>query len=94
VSSPSIPKYVAPEPIDLPERQWPSKTVEKSPIWCSVDLRDGNQALPNPLLPAQKLEYFRLLCDIGFKHIEVAFPSAGQDDFDFTRELIEGGHLT
>ncbi len=93
MSSPTIPKYVSPEPIDLPERQWPGKAVEKSPVWCSVDLRDGNQALPNPLLPAQKLEYFRLLCDIGFKHIEVAFPSAGQDDFDFTRELIEGGHI-
>jgi 2-isopropylmalate synthase len=85
----TAPKYVLPTPIDLPDRQWPAKTLEKSPIWCSVDLRDGNQALPNPLNPAQKLEYFELLCRIGFKHIEVAFPSASQDDFDFTRRLIE-----
>ena len=93
MSSPSIPKYAAPEPIDLPDRQWPGRSVERSPIWCSVDLRDGNQALPNPLLPDRKLEYFRLLCRIGFKHIEVAFPSAGQDDFDFTRRLVEEGHV-
>ena len=93
MSDSSIPKYAAPPPIDLPDRRWPDKTLDKSPIWCSVDLRDGNQALPNPLLPEQKLEYFDLLCRIGFKHIEVAFPSAGQDDFDFTRRLIEGGHI-
>lgn len=60
-------------------------------MWCSVDLRDGNQALPNPLGPAQKLEYFKLLCQIGIKHIEVAFPSASQDDFDFTRKLVTEG---
>ena len=91
--STSTPKYVAPKPIDLPNRQWPEQMITKSPVWCSVDLRDGNQALPNPLNPAQKLEYFKLLCDIGFKHIEVAFPSAGRDDFDFTRRLIEQGHI-
>jgi 2-isopropylmalate synthase len=85
----NAPKYQLPTPIDLPDRQWPAKTLEHSPIWCSVDLRDGNQALPNPLNPAQKLEYFELLCKIGFKHIEVSFPSASQDDFDFTRRLIE-----
>ncbi|NQT19371.1 MAG: 2-isopropylmalate synthase [Planctomycetes bacterium] len=79
--------------IDLPDRQWPSKVITKSPIWCSVDLRDGNQALPCPLNPAQKLEYFRLLCNIGLKHIEVAFPSASQDDFDFVRRLIEEDHI-
>ena len=86
-------KYEAPEGIDLAERQWPGRRITKAPIWCSVDLRDGNQALPNPLSPDRKLEYFRLLCDIGFKHIEVAFPSASQDDFDFTRRLIEEGHI-
>jgi len=93
MSTSSPPKYVAPKAIDLPDRQWPSRTIETSPIWCSVDLRDGNQALPNPLSPGRKLEYFTLLCDIGFKHIEVAFPSAGKDDFDFTRRLIEEGHI-
>jgi len=85
-----VPKYVAPAVIDLPDRQWPSKTITKAPLWCSVDLRDGNQALPCPLDPDQKLEYFRLLCTVGFKHVEVAFPSASQDDFDFTRRLIDG----
>jgi len=88
-----VSKYVAPPTIDLPDRQWPSKAIEHSPQWCSVDLRDGNQALPRPLNPAEKLEYFKLLCGIGFKHIEVAFPSASQDDFDFTRRLIDGGHI-
>ncbi|MCD6304281.1 MAG: 2-isopropylmalate synthase, partial [Planctomycetes bacterium] len=89
----TVPKYVAPQPIRLPDRQWPDRTIDKSPIWCSVDLRDGNQALPNPLSPDKKLEYFQLLCRIGFKHIEVAFPSAGRDDFQFTRRLIEEGHI-
>jgi 2-isopropylmalate synthase len=85
----SIAKYVLPKPFDYPERQWPVRSITKSPIWVSVDLRDGNQALPNPLTPRQKLEYFHLLCQIGFKNIEVAFPSASQDDFDFTRRLID-----
>ncbi len=84
-----VPKNVSPQPVDLPERKWPSRTIVKSPQWCSVDLRDGNQALPNPLSPEQKLAYFRMLCDIGFKQIEVSFPSASQDDFEFTRQLIE-----
>ncbi len=89
----TVPKYAGLPPVDLPERQWPTKTISTAPQWCSVDLRDGNQALPNPLTPKQKLEYFRLLCGIGIKHIEVAFPSASQDDFDFIRELIEEGHI-
>ncbi len=93
MSASNVPKYVPPRAIDLPDRQWPAQSVERCPIWCSVDLRDGNQALPNPLSPASKLEYFALLCDIGFQHIEVAFPSAGKDDFDFTRRLIEEGHI-
>lgn len=85
-----VSKYQLPvAPVDLPDRQWLSRTITHSPLWCSVDLRDGNQALPNPLNPQQKLEYFELLCRIGFKHIEVSFPSASQDDFDFTRQLIE-----
>ena len=86
-------KYVPPQPIDLRDRQWPSRTVETCPIWYSVDLRDGNQALPNPMNPEQKLAYFQLLCRIGFPEIEVAFPSASQDDFDFTRRLIDEGHI-
>ena len=85
----TFPKYSRPEPIHLPDRQWPSRELKTSPLWASVDLRDGNQALPNPLNPAQKLEYFELLCRVGFQCIEVAFPSASQDDFDFTRRLIE-----
>ena len=88
-----IPKYVPPPVIDLPDRKWPTRTLQGSPQWCSVDLRDGNQALPNPLSPEAKLEYFQLLCGIGIKQIEVAFPSASQDDFDFTRRLIAEGHI-
>lgn len=89
----NVSKYVVPPMIDLPDRQWPSKAITSSPLWCSVDLRDGNQALPCPLNPDQKLEYFTLLCDIGLEHIEVAFPSASQDDFDFVRRLIEEDHI-
>lgn len=85
----SVPKYKIPETINLPDRQWPAKSITTPPIWCSVDLRDGNQALPDPMDPDQKLEYFRMLCDIGFKHIEIGFPSASQDEFDFFRKLIE-----
>ena len=84
------PKYAPPTPVELPDRQWPAAQITRPPQWCSVDLRDGNQALPDPLNPDQKLEYFELLCRIGFEHIEVAFPSASKDDFDFTRRLIEG----
>jgi 2-isopropylmalate synthase len=89
----NIPKYAPPIGFDIPDRQWPGRTVTASPIWCSVDLRDGNQALPNPLGPDQKLEYFQLLCQIGFKHIEVSFPSASVDDFTFVRRLIEENHI-
>ena len=88
-----IPKYAPPKGIDLPHRKWPGRVVVTSPQWCSVDLRDGNQALPAPMSPQQKSEYFELLTRIGFKHIEVSFPSASGDDFDFTRRLIEGGHI-
>jgi len=91
--TPDVPKYIAPAPIDLPDRQWPAKSVTESPQWCSVDLRDGNQALPNPMGPDQKLEYFQLLVSMGFKHIEVSFPSASQDDFDFVRRLVTEGHI-
>ena len=79
--------------IDLPDRQWPSRTLESAPIWCSVDLRDGNQALPIPMNVDEKLEMFKLLVAIGFKEIEVGFPSASQTEFDFVRRLIEEQHI-
>ncbi len=86
-------KYEAERPVDLADRAWPSTPIVRAPEWCSVDLRDGNQALPNPMDPDQKLEYFRLLCQIGFRQIEVGFPSASQDDFQFMRRLIEEQHI-
>ncbi len=82
-------KYVPVKPIAIENRQWPARTIEKAPTWTSVDLRDGNQSLPIPMNPEKKLRYFRMLCEIGFKEIEVGFPSASQDDFDFVRTLIE-----
>ncbi len=81
--------YSQPEPIAMARRDWPSRTIEKSPRWNAVDLRDGNQALPDPMTPGQKKRYFELLCEIGFKEIEIGFPSASQDDFQFCRDLIE-----
>ncbi|MDA9610767.1 2-isopropylmalate synthase [Gammaproteobacteria bacterium] len=82
-------KYKAFEPIDLKNRQWPSKVIDKAPTWCSVDLRDGNQALIEPMGVERKDRMFALLCKLGFKEIEVGFPSASQTDFDFVRSLIE-----
>src|SRR5690606_12475193 len=82
-------KYRPFQPIDLPDRQWPSNPIAHPPIWCSVDLRDGNQALIEPMDAERKLRMFRTLCEIGFKEIEVGFPSASQTDFDFCRLLIE-----
>ncbi len=82
-------KYVAFQPIDLPDRQWPGRTITEAPVWCSVDLRDGNQALIEPMGPERKRRMFEKLVEIGFKEIEVGFPSASQTDFDFLRELIE-----
>ena len=84
------PKYKSPARIPIARRDWIEGELSRAPIWCSVDLRDGNQALPMPMNPEKKLEYFKLLAEIGFKEIEIAFPSASQDDFDFTRRLIEG----
>ncbi|HLX29846.1 MAG TPA: 2-isopropylmalate synthase [Casimicrobiaceae bacterium] len=82
-------KYKPFTPIDLPDRTWPTRTITKPPIWLSTDLRDGNQALIEPMDGARKLRMFRQLVDVGFKEIEVAFPSASQTDFDFVRRLIE-----
>jgi 2-isopropylmalate synthase len=88
-----IHKYRAYAPIVLPDRQWPSRVIAKAPIWCSVDLRDGNQALIEPMGVERKDRMFALLLDMGFKEIEVAFPSASQTDFDFVRSIIEGGKI-
>lgn len=84
-----ITKYRPYPLVDLPNRQWPARTITQAPIWCSVDLRDGNQALPTPMGIAEKLEMFKLLVSIGFKEIEVGFPAASQIDFDFIRRLID-----
>jgi 2-isopropylmalate synthase len=84
-----IQKYRPFPPVELPDRTWPSKTISKAPIWCSVDLRDGNQALIDPMDSARKQRLFELLVEIGFKEIEVGFPAASQTDFDFLRQLIE-----
>ena len=82
-------KYVPFPPVELPERQWPSRTLERPPAWCSVDLRDGNQALIEPMGSERKRRMFDLLVAVGFKEIEIGFPAASQTDFDFVRELIE-----
>ncbi|MFM9971792.1 MAG: 2-isopropylmalate synthase [Burkholderiales bacterium] len=79
--------------VDLADRQWPSRTITRAPIWMSTDLRDGNQALFEPMNVERKMRLFRTLCDIGFKEIEVAFPSASQTEFDLVRKLIEGNHI-
>ena len=82
-------KYQPTITVDLPNRQWPSKRLTKAPIWASVDLRDGNQALANPMSVTQKLQLWQQLVDIGFKTIEIGFPSASSEEFEFTRQLIE-----
>ncbi len=86
-------KYRPFPPVTLPDRQWPGRMLDRAPIWMSTDLRDGNQALFEPMNVEKKMRMFRTLCAIGFKEIEVAFPSASQTDFDFVRGLIEGGHI-
>ena len=82
-------KYRSYPPVNLPNRTWPEKQIVKAPIWCSVDLRDGNQALIQPMSLEKKLEMFHLITALGFKEIEVGFPSASQLEYDFTRLLIE-----
>jgi len=79
--------------IELTDRAWPAKRITEAPIWCAVDLRDGNQALIDPMSPERKMKMFQLLVKMGYKEIEVGFPSASQTDFDFVRQLIEGGHV-
>ncbi|MCA3264421.1 MAG: 2-isopropylmalate synthase [Azospirillum sp.] len=85
----NVNKYRAFPPIPLPDRQWPNRVLDKAPAWCSVDLRDGNQALVEPMGPERKRRMFELLCRLGFKEIEVGFPAASQTDFDFVRQIIE-----
>jgi 2-isopropylmalate synthase len=86
-------KYRAFTPINIPDRTWPSKVIDKAPIWLSTDLRDGNQSLIEPMDAEKKMRFFKTLLAVGLKEIEVGFPSASQTDFDFVRELIEGGHI-
>ena len=88
-----VEKYQPFAPIDLPDRTWPSKTITEAPLWCSVDLRDGNQALIEPMDSERKHRMFDALVAAGFKEIEVGFPSASQTDFDFVREIIEQGKI-
>ena len=89
MNSASISKYRPFPPVHLPDRTWPDQTITSAPIWCSVDLRDGNQALPQPMSVEEKLEFFDLLCRVGFKQIEVGFPSAADTEFNFLRRLID-----
>ena len=85
--------YVPFERVSIPDRQWPEKIIDKAPIWCSVDLRDGNQALITPMGIAEKLKFFHTLVDCGFKEIEVGFPSASETEYEILRTLIEGNHI-
>src|SRR5207302_2838844 len=95
VTSPQLPsgmpthKYAAFAPVDIVDRTWPGKVITQAPRWCAVDLRDGNQALIDPMSPARKLKMFDLLVAMGYKEIEVGFPAASQTDFDFIRQIIE-----
>src|SRR5690606_16254027 len=82
-------KYKPFTPVSLPDRTWPDNVIDKAPTWCSVDVRDGNQALIAPMSVAQKKKLFALRVDVGFKEIEVDFPAASQPAFDFVRRLIE-----
>ena len=87
------PKYRPFPAVPLQNRTWPDKQITRAPLWCSVDLRDGNQALANPMNGAEKLEMFETLCRVGFKEIEIGFPSASQIEFDFCRKLIDENRI-
>ena len=90
---PGFEKYIPFQQIKLENRQWPDNVITKAPIWCSVDLRDGNQALVDPMNMEEKLEFFHTLVDMGFKEIEIGFPSASETEYEICRELIEGNHI-
>lgn len=93
MSTMPVHKYRPFPPVALPDRRWPSWVIDAAPIWCSVDLRDGNQALVEPMGDERKSRLFQRLCRMGFKEIEVGFPAASQTDFDFVRDLIEHGRI-
>ena len=93
MQSAPVTKYRPFPPVPLKDRQWPDRVLERAPVWCSVDLRDGNQALAQPMSVEEKLEFFDLLVKIGFKEIEVGFPSASQIEFDFCRRLIDENRI-
>ncbi|MBQ9516833.1 MAG: 2-isopropylmalate synthase [Eubacterium sp.] len=86
-------KYTPFKPINIPDREWPNNVITKAPVWCSVDLRDGNQALVDPMNLQEKLEFFQTLIDVGFKEIEVGFPSASETEYEILRTLIDGGYI-
>lgn len=86
-------KYIPFKPINIPDRTWPNNVITKAPIWCSVDLRDGNQALVDPMNLDEKLEFFKTLIDVGFKEIEVGFPSASETEYEILRTLIDGNYI-
>ena len=86
-------KYTQYKTVDIKQRDWPNNSLNKCPIWCSVDLRDGNQALAEPMDSVRKMKFFKKLIDVGYKEIEVGFPSASDTDFNFIRELINDGHI-
>ena len=86
-------KYFGFKPIDIPDRTWPSKQITKAPIWCSVDMRDGNQALVDPMNLEEKLEFFKTILGVGIKEIEVGFPSASETEYEILRTLIDGGYI-
>src|SRR5579862_1135859 len=86
-------KYRPGAPIRLNDRRWPERTITRAPVWLSTDMRDGNQALFEPMSTERKLRFFKTLCEIGFKQIEVGFPSSSQTEFDFLRLLIDGGYI-
>ncbi len=90
---PGYQKYIPFQPQPIQGRTWPDRVITKAPTWCSVDLRDGNQALVDPMNLQEKLEYFHTLVDIGVKEIEIGFPSASETEYEICRELIEGGHI-
>ena len=90
---PGFQKYIPFQPQPITNRTWPDKVLTHAPVWCSVDLRDGNQALIDPMNLQEKLEYFHTLVDIGVKEIEIGFPSASETEYEICRELIEGGHI-
>src|SRR5581483_8466235 len=88
-----IHRYAPFHAVDLPDRTWPAKTITRAPRWLSTDLRDGNQALIDPMSPARKLTMFQLLVKMGYKEIEVGFPAASQTDFDFVRSIVESDEI-